>query len=143
MSQRYFEDVNVNDEMPPVEKLPTVAMAENFMGRGGGGPIRSQFTDADAGRALGVGGAIVPGTVKLAWITQFANDWAGAEGHVAGVRAAYRRPDVAEKPLVIAGRVVDKRQEGGKNIVELEVVTLAEGEPSVRGNITVELPSRG
>jgi hypothetical protein len=38
--------------------------------------------------------------------------------------------------------VVDKRQENGKNIVELEVVTLAEGEPSVRGNVTVELPAR-
>jgi hypothetical protein len=38
---------------------------------------------------------------------------------------------------------VDKRQEDGKNIVELEVVTLADGQPSVRGNVQVEMPSRG
>ena len=39
--------------------------------------------------------------------------------------------------------IVDKRTEGEKKIIELEVVTIAEGQPSVRGNVAVELPSRG
>jgi hypothetical protein len=38
--------------------------------------------------------------------------------------------------------VVDTRDEDGRKVVELEVVTLAEGEPSVRANVQVELPSR-
>ncbi|HMO55606.1 MAG TPA: hypothetical protein PJ994_13955 [Tepidiformaceae bacterium] len=59
------------------------------------------------------------------------------------LRVAYRRPDVADRPLVLAGRVVDKRNEDGKPIVELEVVMLAEGQPSTRANVQVELPSRG
>lgn len=140
MSQRYFEDVNVDDEMPAVEKLPTTDMAIDFFGRDN--PTNPAFSDAEAGKRMGIQGALVPGMLKMAWMTQFASDWAGVEGRVTNLRVAFRRPDVADRPLTLAGRIVDKRQEDGKNIVELEVVTLAEGEPSVRGNVQVELPSR-
>jgi len=61
---------------------------------------------------------------------------------VRSVRAAYRRPDVADRPLVLAGRVVEKRVEDGAHLVELEVVTLAEGQPSTRANVQVQLPPR-
>ena len=140
MSQRYFEDVNVDDEMPSLERTPTTDMAIDFFGRDN--PTNPAFSDAEAGKRMGIQGALVPGMLKMAWMTQFASDWAGTEGKVVNLRAAFRRPDVADNPIVLAGRVVDKRQEGGKNIVELEVVTLASGEPSVRGNVQVELPSR-
>jgi acyl dehydratase len=141
MSQRYFEDVNVDDELEPIEKLPTADMAIDFFGRDN--PTNPAFADAEAGKRMGVGGALVPGILKMAWMTQFVSDWAGTEGTVRNLRVAFRRPDVAGNALVLSGRVVDKRQEGGKNVVELEVVTLAGGEPSVRGNVQVELPSRG
>jgi acyl dehydratase len=140
MSQRYFEDVNVDDETEPVEKLPTADMAVEFFGRDN--PTNPAFADAEAGKRMGIGGALVPGLLKLSWMTQYVSDWAGPEAQVRNLRAAFRRPDVAGNPIVYAGRVVDKRQEEGKNIVELEVVTLADGQPSVRGNVQVELPSR-
>ncbi len=55
------------------------------------------------------------------------------------VRVAYRRPDFAGNALTLAGRVVDKREEEGHKLVDLEVVTLMEdGQPSVRGNVQVE-----
>jgi hypothetical protein len=141
MSQRYFEEVKVDDELEPIEKLPTEDGAIEFFGRGN--PMNPAFADAEAGRRMGIAGALVPGVMKMAWLTQYVSDWAGTEGVLRNLRVAFRRPDVAGKPLVLAGRVVDKRQEDGKNVVELEVATLAEGEPSVRGNAQVELPSRG
>ncbi|MEX0784939.1 MAG: hypothetical protein WD557_20075 [Dehalococcoidia bacterium] len=141
MSQRYYEDVNVDDEMDAIEKLPTTDMAIDFFGRDN--PTNPAFSDAEAGKRMGIGGALVPGMLKMAWMTQYCSDWAGTEGHVRNLRVAFRRPDVADNPITLSGRVVDKRQEEGKNIVELEVVTLAEGQPSVRGNVQVELPSRG
>ncbi len=141
MNQRYFEDINVDDEMPTLERTPTTDMAIDFFGRDN--PTNPAFSDAEAGKRMGIQGALVPGMLKMAWMTQFASDWAGTEGKVVNLRAAFRRPDVADNPIVLAGRVVDKRQEDGKNIVELEIVTLASGEPSVRGNVQVELPSRG
>ena len=141
MSQVYFEDVNVDDEIEPLEQLPTEDKAVEFFGRDN--PTNPAFGDAEAGRRMGFGGALVPGLLKLSWITSYVGAWAGPESNVRSVRVAFRRPDIAGKPLVLAGRVVDKRQEGGTNVVELEVVTLAEGQPSVRGNVQVEVPSRG
>jgi acyl dehydratase len=141
MSQRYFEDVKIDEELAPVEKLPTADLAIDFFGRDN--PTNPAFADAEAGKRMGVGGALVPGMLKMAWMTQYVSDWAGSGGTVRNLRVAFRRPDVAGNPLVLSGRVVDKRQEDGKNVVELEVVTLAGGEPSVRGNVQVELPSRG
>lgn len=140
MTQRYFEDVNVDDELDPVEKVPTTDMAIDFFGRDN--PTNPAFADVEAGKRMGVGGALVPGLLKMSWMTQYVNDWIGTEGTLKACRLAFRRPDVADRPLVLAGRVVDKRQEDGKNILDLEVVTLANGEPSVRANVTVELPSR-
>ncbi len=140
MSQRYYEDVQVDEELPPVEQMPTEDLAVDFFGRDN--PTNPAFADAEAGRRMGVGGALVPGNLKLAWLVQLVSDWAGQEGRVLGLRAVFRRPDVAGRPLVLTGRVVDKREEDGRKIVELEVVTLAEGEPSVRGSVQVRLPSR-
>lgn len=141
MSQRYYEDINVNDELEPLERVPTTDMAIDFFGRDN--PTNPAFSDIEAGKRLGVGGALVPGLLKLAWMTQYVGEWAGQDGAVRNLRVAYRRPDVADRPLVLAGRVVDKRVEDGKPIVELEVVTLAEGQPSTRANVQVELPQRG
>jgi acyl dehydratase len=138
---RYYEDVKVDDEIPPVEKLPTEDLAVDFFGRGN--PTNPAFADAAAGKRLGLKGALVPGMLKIAWMTQYVNDWAGPESSLQNIRVAYRRPDVAGNELVLAGRVVDKRQEARQNIVEVEVVTLADGQPSVRGNVQVAFPSRG
>jgi hypothetical protein len=139
--QRYFEDTQVDEELAPVEKLPTEDLAVEFFGRDN--PTNPAFSDAEAGRRMGIGGALVPGNLKLAWLTQYVSDWAGLDGRVLSLRAVFRRPDVAGRPIVLAGRVVDKREEAGRKVVELEVVTLADGDPSVRSNVQVELPSRG
>ncbi len=141
MSQLYYEDVKVDDEMEPLERTPTTDMAIDFFGRDN--PTNPAFADAEAGKRMGIGGALVPGLLKLSWITQYVSDWAGTGGQVRNLRAAYRRPDVADRPLVLSGRVVDKRVDDGKNIVELEIVTLAEGQPSTRANVQVELPTKG
>lgn len=140
MTQLYYEDVNVDDEMPPLERTPTTDMAIDFFGQDN--PTNPAFSDIEAGKRLGVGGALVPGLLKLSWITQYVGNWAGEQGNVRNLRAAYRRPDVADRPLVLTGRVVDKRVEEGNNLVELEVVTLAEGQPSTRANVQVELPAK-
>ncbi|MDZ7727272.1 MAG: MaoC family dehydratase [Dehalococcoidia bacterium] len=137
----YYEDVNVDDELDPVEQLPTEDKAIDFFGRDN--PTNPAFGDAEAGRKQGFGGALVPGLLKIAWLTNYVGKWAGPDSNLKSIRVAFRRPDVAGNPLTLAGRVVDKRQEEGENIVELECVTLANGEPSVRANIQVNMPSKG
>ena len=140
MSQRYFEDIAPDEELEPLDRLPTEDQAVEFFGRDN--PTNPAFGDAEAGRRMGFGGALVPGLLKLSWIANYVGAWAGPEADLRSVRVAFRRPDIAGKPLTLAGRVVDKRHEDGRNVVELEVVTLADGQPSVRGNVQVEVPSR-
>ncbi len=137
----YFEDVSIDDELPPVDRTPTEDAAIDFFGRDN--PTNPAFRDAEVGRKQGFGGALVPGVLKIAWLTQFVSQWAGPEATVRNLRVAFRRPDIAGRPLTLAGRVVDKRQENGRNIVELEVVTIAEGQPSVRANVQVDVLSKG
>jgi acyl dehydratase len=137
---RYFEDIKVDDEVEPIERTPTEDHAIDFWGRDN--PTNPAFRDAEVGRRQGFGGALVPGMLKIAWLTQFVSEWAGPDSSVRSIRAAFRRPDIAGRPLTLAGRVVDKREEDGKKVVELEVVTLAEGQPSVRANVQVEVPSK-
>lgn len=137
---RYFEDISVDDDLEPIEKTPTEDAAIDFFGRDN--PTNPAFRDAEVGKKQGFGGALVPGVLKMAWLTQYVSRWAGPESNLKSIRVAFRRPDVAGRPLTLAGRVVDKRQENGENIVELEVVTLAEGQPSVRANVQLAVPSR-
>ena len=137
----YYEDIAVDDELPTIERTPTEDAAIDFFGRDN--PTNPAFRDAEVGRKQGFGGALVPGNLKIAWLTQFVSSWAGPEASVRNLRVAFRRPDIAGRPLTLAGRVVDKRQEDGRNVIELEVVTLAEGEPSVRANVQVDVPSMG
>jgi hypothetical protein len=138
---RYWEDVQVDEEIPPVEKLPTSDMAVDFFGRNN--RFNPAFRDAEQSKRLGLPGTLVPGVMKLAWMTQFAYDWAGPDSFLRSVRVAYRKPDIAGTPLILAGRVVDKREEDGAHVVELEVATVADGQPTVRGNVVIQLPTRG
>jgi len=141
MSVRYFDEVQIDQELEPVEKIPTIDMAARF-GMARETPMGNRFTDAEASRAIGVQGALVPGPLKIAWLTKYVSDWAGTSAEIASIRVAFRRPDVAGKPLILSGRVVDKRVQDGKSLVELEVVTLADGQPSVRANVQVRMPNR-
>jgi acyl dehydratase len=72
MSQLYYEDVKVDDEMEPLERTPTTDQAIDVFGRDN--PTNPAFSDIEAGKRLGVGGALVPGLLKLSWLTQYVGD---------------------------------------------------------------------
>ena len=135
-----FENVNIDDELEPLERTPTEADALRFMGQEPA--TKSRFSDSATAQREGFRGAVVPGLMKLAWLTSYASDWAGQGATVRASASPTGGPDFAGNPLVISGRVVDKREEEGRKLVEMEVVTLMEdGQPSVRGNVQVEFDS--
>ena len=53
MSQLYYEDVKVDDEMEPLERTPTTDQAIDFFGRDK--PTNPAFSDIEAGKRVGVG----------------------------------------------------------------------------------------
>lgn len=140
MNQRYFEDVSVGDELEPIEKMPTEDLCVDFFTRPGKPKPKPERIPS---ASEGYDAVLVPGLLKVAWLSQFVRQWAGPAGKFRTVRVAYRRPDTTGAPLMITGTVVDKRQEDGRNIVEIELMTVAATGPSVRGTAQVELPGRG
>jgi hypothetical protein len=139
MTTRYFEDCTVGDELPIVEKLPTVDLAVQFFTREGEPTPTPERVPVPR---EGFEGFIVPGLLKMSWLQQYASDWAGPGSTFVTLRGAYRRPDTTGRPLTLTGRIVDKRTEGGRNLVDIEVATLTDEGPSVRGQVTLALPSR-
>ena len=53
MSELYYEDITVDDELPPLERTPTEDQAIEFFGRDN--PTNPAFGDAEAGRRMGFG----------------------------------------------------------------------------------------
>src|SRR5216684_283447 len=114
MSQRYFEDCSVGDELPEVEKLPTVELAVAFFTRESEPPPSPERVPVPR---EGFEGFLVPGLLKMAWLQQYVAAWAGPDAKFRTIRAAYRRPDTTGRPLVLTGRVVDKREDGEQKLV--------------------------
>lgn len=140
MSERYFEDVSVGDEIEPVEKMATEELCVDFFTRPGKPKPKPERIPS---AVEGYDAILIPGLLKVAWLSQFVRRWAGPKGTFRSIRVAYRRPDTTGTALMLTGAVVDKRQEDGRNIIEIEVMTVASEGPTLRGTAQVELPLRG
>jgi acyl dehydratase len=142
---RYFEDVEVGDEVPalvkgPIEQIQLVRYA------GASGDFNPIHQDPAFARAAGMGDVFGHGMLTMGFVAQAVTDWLGA-GTVRkiGVRFAglVRLGDV----VTCRGRVVDKRaaKEGGhgQNVVDLELwAENQKGEKVVTGRATCALLSR-
>ncbi|MGD9890004.1 MAG: MaoC family dehydratase N-terminal domain-containing protein [Dehalococcoidia bacterium] len=98
------------------------------------------FLDAEAARAAGLPGTIIPGPLKLSLLADAVLAWAGAGALLESLRASYRRPDVPGVPLLIGGTVtrVDGTESGRRLHCELWFHNQS-GERSVAGAAIVRL----
>lgn len=132
-----WDVLNEGDQLPPVEVRPDLGQVIRYCALGWAFP--QFFYDADAARAAGMPGTLVPGPLKAGLIDRVLEEWVGDAGFVRQVRAAHRRPDITGRPITIAGNIARRYEEEGRRRVDLEVVIVnEEGQPSVRGFATVE-----
>jgi len=102
------------------------------------------FYDAEAAKAYGMPGTLVPGPLKVGLLYRAVDEWLGDAGWVCQVRAAHRRPDLTNRPIDIAGRVARVYDENGARRADLELAIINEqGEHSVRGFAVVEFTRPG
>ena len=132
-----FASLREGDELPRFECAPGLPQVIRFCAMNWTFPVF--FFDAEAAKAAGLPGTIVPGPLKLGLIYRAIAEWLGDSGYVRQVRAAHRRPDLTGRPLVVSGRVARVYEESGARRADIEVVILNEhGEASVRGFASVE-----
>ena len=157
---RYFEDVNVGDEMPPLHK-GTYTVTELFLfTHGVVGTRRSPRAalEAEESKDLGGGGRYdaeharnrrnMPGQFdwgpqRVCWVAQMATDWMGDDGRLLKMETRVRHPNVVGDTNTLFGKVAAKTVVGDEHLVELDVYNENQaGLATVEARITVAVPSR-
>jgi len=142
--QNYFEDIREGQELPEITISPDKQQLVKFAA--GSGDFNPLHFDENFPllKAMGLSENIVHGRFKYAQVGRLALAFAGYKGRVKKLGVSYRGMDMLNKPIRVGGVVTGKRQEGGENLVDLDVWTMdAEGKKTTPGTATVALPSRG
>jgi acyl dehydratase len=139
--QIHYEDINVGDEIPKLVKNCTTQQL--VMWAAGSGDMYPIHYDKDFAAGNGLPGVIVHGALKNAFLGQMLHDWAGEKGQIKTYGCQYRGMDVPGQDITCRGVITNKAQEGGQNLVELDIWTEnPEGNKTTPGKATVILPSR-
>ena len=137
----YFDEIELGDEIGPVEKVATDQAVVNFCAVWGV-PTPNRFTDAETAADAGMPGLIVPGIMNMAIMAQLLTDWAGP-GSIKDLDLVFRQPVPHNRPLTLTATITALREEDGENLVECDILmTGAEGERYVGGKAVVTLSGR-
>ena len=137
----YFEEIELGDEIGPVEKVATDEAVANFCDIWGA-ETPNRFTSAQVAAKAGMSGAIVPGIMTMAMMAQLLTDW-GGPGSIKDLDLVFRQPVPHNRPLVLAATITDLREEADENLVECDILmTGPEGERYVGGKAIVVLTAR-
>ena len=137
----YIDEVELGDEIGPVEKVATDEDVANFCDVWGA-PKPNRFTDAEAAAKSGMPGTIVPGIMAMAMMAQLLTDW-GGPGSIKDLDLVFRQPVPHNRALTLAATITDLREEEGEHLVECDILmTGTEGERYVGGKAIVALKRR-
>jgi len=169
---RFWQDVAVDDKLPTMAKGPMTVTGFIAYAQGWGGlyiranklawlqahnhpglGIKNRFGIPDCPErvhwepefALMVGapGAYDYGPERCSWLTHHLTNWMGDEGFLRRAACKIRRHNPEGDLLFIDGKIVRKFEEDGRHLVEVEQSAHnQDGELSVLGTGTIELPSR-
>ena len=100
--------------------------------------------DEELARLVGTPGAYDYGPERCSWLTHHLTNWMGDAGWLRRATCKIRRHNPEGDTLFFDAKVVGKSVEDGRHLVHLEQEAKnQDGELSVIGTATVELPSRG
>jgi hypothetical protein len=151
--QRYWEDVEVGDEITPLPKMATSQTLVKWAGASGDfNPLHYENAFAEA---RGVGKPIIHGALKRQWLIHLMTDWMGEEGTLKKFSCQYKAMDYPREMKSMTepeegetwwckGKVTRKYAEGGEHHVDCQIrVENGNGEITTQGRATVILPSKG
>ena len=145
MSQPYFEDIDVGDEIEGAWTAQREQVLE-YIALEPGGPAddaQGRFTDPVRAKKLGFERPIVPGALSMSVLTRLVTDWMGPDGDLESIDINFRRPVLQEDALRSLGLIIDTEpsEEGGR--VRIDVYFENDrGERPLQGVAVVRLPSR-
>ena len=137
----YFDDVELGDQIGPVETVATDEQVASFCDIWGA-PQPNRFTDLQTAKDSGMPGTIVPGIMAMAMMAQLLTDWAGPDA-IKDLDVVFRQPVPHNSPLALEATITDLRDEDGQNLAECDILmTGPNGERYVGGKAVVALKDR-
>ncbi|MFN0093523.1 MAG: acyl dehydratase [Dehalococcoidia bacterium] len=136
MVQRYLQDVQAGDELPPMVK--DASRAQLFLySAASNNPHRIHY-DKDYAAVEGHPDVLVHGPLQGAWLSQYVTDWAGPAGRMLSLNWQNRGRAFPERDLTFKGKVTAVEADG---TVSLEVWEEDDtGAVLMPGTATVMLP---
>jgi acyl dehydratase len=136
---RYYEEIEIGDEIGPVEKYIADEDVEAFC-RLWGAPVPNRFTDEDSAALVNLSWPIVPGIMSMAIMSQLFTTWEGAT--LKHLDVVFRQP-VPHDVVAITAIVTDKREENDEYLAECDVyLSTEENGRLVGGKAIIELASQ-
>ena len=139
---RYFEDVNIGDELPPLKKEISLPRMMAY-GAATWDFIRIHY-DADYVREQGFKAPFVDGQMLGGFLAQQVQDWAGPRAFLRKLGFRNRVMVYPEDTLTCYGLVTGAQVENGEALVECDLwIENQDGERVVQpASATVRLPQR-
>lgn len=169
---RYFEDIKIGEELPVLAKGPMTVTGFICYAQGWGGlyiranklawqmqarhpatGIKNKFGIPDCpervhweeefAKKVGAPGAYDYGPERCSWLSHAITNWIGDNATLTHLYSEIRRHNPEGDLLTIEGKVVSKREEKGKFLVDFELQAKnQDGELSASGKATASMPSR-
>lgn len=141
-SDIHYEDVEIGDDIGPVERVVEIGQVRKFLDIRSTDTGPNRFTSDEAAREEGLSGAIVPGALNIAMMSQLLTGWSPTVA-LMKIDVVFRGTVPHNKPLQLSGIVTDKDVIDG--VPQLQCDVFLENEEGVKlviGNATVKLPKR-
>lgn len=140
--QVYYEDIEVDSEIPVLVKYPTTMQLVKYAGASG--DYYQIHYDKDFAQANGLPGVIVHGWLTLAFLGQMLTEWLGDEGTLVKLNGSYRGMNNVHEDIICNGKITKKYVEDDTHYARVEIwAENPQGEKTVTGSAIVTLPSRG
>ena len=139
----HFEDVEVGDDLGPVERTITDEQVQAFVEIWGAESGPSRFTSEEVAKGEGLPGMIVPGAMNVGVLSQLLTGWSSSVS-LKMLDLMFRQMVRHNVPMQLKGIVTDKNVVDGEPQVECDVwMEGPDGTRLVMGKAIVVLPTRG
>ncbi len=133
-----FEDINVGDTIPTVEKAP-VSKDQIWRYAGASGDFNPLHMDDEWGTMAGMGGRIAHGMLMMGFVGQAVTNFVPKK-NLRKFSVRFGGMTKLEDVITISGTIKDKRTENGENIITVELMAIDQnGDMKVSGSFDAAL----
>lgn len=137
----FFEDVNVGDAIPALEK-PPVSKDQLWRYGGASGDFNPLHMDDEWGQMAGMGGRIAHGMLIMGFVGQAITNYVPKKA-LKKFTVRFGGMTKLDDVITISGSIKDKRSENGQNIITGEVMAIDQnGDMKVSGTFDAVLPGK-